>query len=584
MRNLSLILFLLSLYAFPCSGQADTLLPFLQKQVEKVHHQTSPQATESWPKADLQFALYDWYINIRFKHGIDTVLTQLQYAEQAMLAQHEMELAKLAWSLRFLHKVNHDIYPSTDSLYRTIETFRQDAQNKGWDTEMLETGFMNGYKRFELSDFGAGMELMLKHYDELEKINWPDPVIGMILHRNLGNSFYKFGDIENCIRYLRAGLRMPAPRSSPGFDYQTFNTIGLCFSKLTQYDSAMHYLTLSRTYAAMHRDSFWMCLMDGNMGEILFTRGQSAEAKPYLLRDYEGSIRAGFLGSAANAASLLASIELQEGHAQTATEYLKYSGVHRDTFDLESGINYYTNVFKYYKLKKEYNQAVLYADSLQALKKRKDLVMDKKVLDQAEIKVQMAKYDADVKLLTAARDRQVVMRNGLIIILILCAGIAILFITRIMLKRRTALDNLARAQEELSRYTSSLLEKNNMIQAFQAEMERMKESGFVSSDERSVSISSLMHTPILTEEHWRHFRQLFDTVYPGFLVRLREKFGDLTPAEMRLLALTKLQLPVNDMAQVLGISPDSIRKSRYRLRKKINLPEEGSLDELISLI
>ena len=111
----------------------------------------------------------------------------------------------------------------------------------------------------------------------------------------------------------------------------------------------------------------------------------------------------------------------------------------------------------------------------------------------------------------------------------------------------------------------------------------MKEQGF-SPHDRSADISTLTHTFILTEEDWRHFRQMFDTVYPGFLVRLRDKFNDLTPAEVRLLALTKLQLPVNDMAQLLGISPDSIRKTRYRLRKKLNLPEEGNLEEIIALV
>jgi len=38
------------------------------------------------------------------------------------------------------------------------------------------------------------------------------------------------------------------------------------------------------------------------------------------------------------------------------------------------------------------------------------------------------------------------------------------------------------------------------------------------------------------------------------------------------------------MAAMLGLTYEAIKKSRQRLRKKINLPEEGNLDELVELI
>jgi DNA-directed RNA polymerase specialized sigma24 family protein len=100
----------------------------------------------------------------------------------------------------------------------------------------------------------------------------------------------------------------------------------------------------------------------------------------------------------------------------------------------------------------------------------------------------------------------------------------------------------------------------------------------------ALQISQLTQLNILTEEDWKHFRKLFDVVYPGFLVRLKEKLGDLTPAEIRILVLAKLQIPQKEMGDMLGISYNSIRTSRYRLRKKLNLPEEGSLEELVALI
>ena len=118
-----------------------------------------------------------------------------------------------------------------------------------------------------------------------------------------------------------------------------------------------------------------------------------------------------------------------------------------------------------------------------------------------------------------------------------------------------------------------------MLERLRGEMEQVNDS-----QERTGTINSLLESTILTEEDWKKFRQLFEKVYPGFFIRLKDKMLDLSPTETRLLALTKLQISPKDMSSMLGVSYDAIRKARQRLRKKINLPEEGGLEELVELI
>jgi len=97
-------------------------------------------------------------------------------------------------------------------------------------------------------------------------------------------------------------------------------------------------------------------------------------------------------------------------------------------------------------------------------------------------------------------------------------------------------------------------------------------------------MEKLISSTILTDDDWRHFRDLFEQVHPGLLYRLKEKYADLSPAEIRLLILTKLKLPSREMAHMLGITIDAIQKSRYRVRKKLNLEEESNLEVLIQEI
>lgn len=67
----------------------------------------------------------------------------------------------------------------------------------------------------------------------------------------------------------------------------------------------------------------------------------------------------------------------------------------------------------------------------------------------------------------------------------------------------------------------------------------------------------------------------------NFLRRLKEDFPQLTQRDIRLCALIKLNFSSKEIAQLSGISVESIHTSRYRLRKKFNLPRKNSLTDFI---
>ena len=74
------------------------------------------------------------------------------------------------------------------------------------------------------------------------------------------------------------------------------------------------------------------------------------------------------------------------------------------------------------------------------------------------------------------------------------------------------------------------------------------------------------------------FKAYFEKAYPGYMRRLRSAFPTLSDAEERLFLFIKLNLNRKEVAAMLGISADSVKKTRYRLRKRLLLTEEGDLD------
>ncbi|MEZ4933945.1 MAG: helix-turn-helix transcriptional regulator [Saprospiraceae bacterium] len=80
---------------------------------------------------------------------------------------------------------------------------------------------------------------------------------------------------------------------------------------------------------------------------------------------------------------------------------------------------------------------------------------------------------------------------------------------------------------------------------------------------------------------WSAFKDYFGKAHRGFLHLLRSQYPDLTDAEERLFLFIKLNLSTKEIAVILGIAVSSVKKTRYRLRKRLGLEEGVDLQEFI---
>jgi DNA-binding CsgD family transcriptional regulator len=123
---------------------------------------------------------------------------------------------------------------------------------------------------------------------------------------------------------------------------------------------------------------------------------------------------------------------------------------------------------------------------------------------------------------------------------------------------------LAFNKSELDNFTQSLREKTDAFEKLKADIDAQN-----ATDERNNWHIQLMQASILTDDQWRNFRQKFERVHDGFFQKFTLTVPDATEAEQRLAALTKLEMTNTEIASMLGISPESVIKTRYRLRKKL---------------
>jgi helix-turn-helix protein len=73
----------------------------------------------------------------------------------------------------------------------------------------------------------------------------------------------------------------------------------------------------------------------------------------------------------------------------------------------------------------------------------------------------------------------------------------------------------------------------------------------------------------------------FEKVYPQFIEKVELHFPNLTKAELRLFLAIYSGLIKEELTFFLGLSDEGVRKAKYRLKTKINLSEEESIEEFI---
>ena len=95
--------------------------------------------------------------------------------------------------------------------------------------------------------------------------------------------------------------------------------------------------------------------------------------------------------------------------------------------------------------------------------------------------------------------------------------------------------------------------------------------------------SLLLNGHLMTEESWEEFMHLYEMEYPKFLKSISTDFPEIKGSGLRCVLLLKLGLSNKEAARLLGVSPDSIKKTRQRLRYKIDEKKYKRLLKMISI-
>ncbi len=144
-----------------------------------------------------------------------------------------------------------------------------------------------------------------------------------------------------------------------------------------------------------------------------------------------------------------------------------------------------------------------------------------------------------------------------------------------ILKEKQMQNELEFKESQISAMALQMLQKNELMSALKDQLE--KQGGQTSEND----LSRLLNRSDYQDKEWSDFNIQFESLNKNFYTRLKEAYPEISPNDLKLCALIKLNMSIKEMAGILNISPDSVKTARYRLRKKLKMNSEDNLTEFI---
>lgn len=416
-------------------------------------------------------------------------------------------------------------------------------------------------------------------------------------YENLALSHWDLEKHEDAQRYFRQAFSYYTAFDDLYYMAGTWIHLGEMFIIQEQYDSAQYYLEKSLPVNEENQFSL-LAKSYAGLSIVYEKQGRMREAQSYFLKAKEAFVDQGNTSSLSRlyvdwGKSWLAKNQINKAH-QLLMEGLKQ--IEESKIGAEAPI-FWGPLAEAYTQMGDWRNAAVYWEKYarqgeiqfetESVRQQQELV----ILYETEKKERelLEKQKENDDLLNQSRIQTLNLQrlwigSGLLLSLGLLGFV--------LYRQRTIRTRLAQEQEkkalelelefkhrELTTHTLHLVSKNKLLAELKGGLESLK------GDEGQTSpvnpLIGAIDRDLKDDTDWENFERYFKQVYSGFDEKMKRAFPTLTGNEIRLVTLMKMNLSTKEIASILNVTPESVNKARYRLRKKTNLSSDQNLQDFI---
>lgn len=438
----------------------------------------------------------------------------------------------------------------------------------------------------------------MKMFDTIQEEPWQDADT----KKQLGSIEHLRGNYSNAIDHYRAALEMYIELGDNVWQCRTYCDMGKSYLAMGSYGEAEEYLKKSLLLSKE------LNISDMEVNSLLqlgiLSKKSSDYDKAYDL--LHQSLQKNFnLNSKLNEATIRNEI----GNVLAFQGDYTYSMYHLNTAlkiaDSLEALDQQKNAYKYRAQTQEIFDRPLEAlkderrfqeinDSIFSLNKLHQIEELKTIYETEKKEAEIALQDEEIKTLnekSRADNLQKGLYAGGMASALALSGLLIFGFRQRIKKNRIAREKqeeiykkeIEHKQKELASQTLHLVQKNTFIQELMENLENVKNSPdkFKTEFRRIVM---LLKKENASDKDWEVFKTYFAEVHNDFDQKLKTLSSDISEKEIRLAAFLRMNLTTKEIAATLNVLPDSILKSKYRLKKKLGLKKETDLTGFLNTL
>ncbi|MCI9845330.1 tetratricopeptide repeat protein [Flavobacterium pectinovorum] len=428
--------------------------------------------------------------------------------------------------------------------------------------------------------------VLLETIDNANKINPEQMILPGETYKIFGWIMMRVDDHELALEFLKKALHYTPKDSS---DYGAIlNAIGNCYLNKGNTQKANSYFDKTATAALRINDQIRYAKALGDKALIAEKTGDLNAAITLLEKDIALSIEYGNEKNNMYASILMARILLKQKKITAASTYLQKAE------DIAITKLYYRDSLKEIielKLKisngKDPEKELILHRQLKVLENWLLMTDGDFALRKSNWIVQKTKYENEVKSTQVKLVRESKINKIYVIIILL--AIMLIFLIVIFSKKRLKNISLeydkktmyyeieklryektiSEANQDLNTQIQYLHNKNSQISKLKLELEAIHQSPSSFLEEKNGKLQALLDSHLMTEENWSSFKREFQKEYVDFTQVLAVEFPELKESNLKIIMLQKLRFNNPEIASLLGITVEAVKKSKQRLKKKM---------------
>lgn len=515
----------------------------------------------------------------------------IEFANRALQIANEIDykegIAGAHGDLGYSYSVKGNFETALQHLNKGIPLSRSIGDSLAWVSMLNDKGSIYKSK----SEYDDALELYFQTMDLCKEMGLERGVASTLT--NIGLCYFELNDHEKALEFYQQALEINERLDNKTSLAVIYNNLGLLQGDEGNFDLALEYHNKALKLRRELDYKIEIANSLNNIGRLHMQQGNNEIAIDYLNRA---------LNVNNNEDRDLSSI-IQENLTKLyiADEQYDQALVHaKETLALseEYGTKLgekiaYELLAKIYENTGEYEKAYLNQQKLTAVKDSILSAEKTRQISELQTKYETAQKEKEIAVLEQENQKQAILRNVFLGGLILLGVIGFLVYNRQRLKikkNRVELENnqlkkdqlesdLEFRNRELTNHSLHLVQKNETMKELKETIAEIKQNGNWGKELQK--LENTVNYSLNLDEDWEQFQHYFEEVHSGFFDTLKREYPDLTPNELRLSALVKLNLSIKETATIMGITPNSVKTARYRLRKKLEMETKENLTEFM---